>query len=190
MRRLGVGLAVSTVVLILIAGCGTATVPEAKPEAMRDAGKEVSVTRVTDGDTIEVRPRVDGTEDVRLIGIDTPETADSPRGGQPYGERASEFSEEKLGGQRVGLRFDVEKKDQYNRLLAYVYLPDGSMFNETLLREGYAQVATFPPNTRHLERFESAQRTAREAGRGIWSLPESRLCRLTDRGNGIGGGCY
>ena len=188
-RSLGIGLAVSMVVLIIIAGCETATVPEAKPEATRDAGKDVSVTRVTDGDTIEVRPKIYGTEDVRLIGIDTPETAVSPRGGQPYGERASEFSEEKLGGQRVELRFDVEKKDQYDRLLAYVYLPDGSMFNETLLREGYAQVATFPPNTRHLKRFESAQRTAREAGRGIWSLPQSRLCRLTDRGNRIGGGC-
>lgn len=163
--------------------------PEGTPEARQDSAKDVSVTRVTDGDTIEVRPRIDGTEDVRLIGIDTPETAGSPRGGQPYGERVAEFSEEKLGGQRVELRFDVEKKDQYGRLLAYVYLPDGSMFNETLLREGYAQVATFPPNVRHLKSFESAQRTAREAERGIWSLPDSRLCQLTDRGNGIGDNC-
>ena len=185
MIKLGFGLVAYVVVLILAAGCGAATAPEVKQEADRN----VSVTRVTDGDTIEVSPRIEGTEDVRLIGIDTPETAGSPRGGQPYSEKADEFSEQKLGGQRIGLRFDVEKKDQYGRLLAYVYLPNGSMLNETLLREGYAQVATFPPNVRHLGSFESAQRMAREAERGIWSLPESRLCQLTDRGNGIGGGC-
>ena len=178
-------LATFTLVLILISSCGT----ETAPEATRDSAKDVSVASVTDGDTIKVSPEIDGIEDVRFIGIDTPETAGSPRGGQPYGEEASEFSEEKLGGRSVKLRFDAEKKDQYDRLLAYVYLPDGSMFNETLLREGYAQVATFPPNVRHLNRFETIQRTAREAGRGIWSLPENRLCQLTDRGNGIGGSC-
>jgi micrococcal nuclease len=63
------------------------------------------------------------------------------------------------------------------------------MFNETFLREGYAQVATFPPNTRYVDRFEDAQREAREARHGLWSLPEDELCRLRDQGNGIGGGC-
>jgi micrococcal nuclease len=57
-----------------------------------------------------------------------------------------------------------------------VYLSDGTMFNETLLREGYAQIATFPPNTRYVDRFEDAQEEAREVGRGIWSLPEGELC--------------
>lgn len=171
--------------LIFIVGCGGETVSD----SARDAQREVVVTRVTDGDTIEVRPAINGTKDVRLIGVDAPETAGSPRGAQPYGEEASRFSEERLEGRRVTLRFDVEKKDQYGRLLAYVYPPDGEMFNETLLKEGYAQVATFPPNVRHLGSFETAQRSAREAGRGIWNLPEGRLCRLTDRGNGIGGGC-
>ena len=85
------------------------------------------------------------------------------------------------------LEFDAERKDDYGRLLAYAYLTDGTMFNETLLREGYAQVAIFPPNTRYLERFEEAQEEAREARRGIWGLPEGELCRLRDRGNGIGG---
>jgi micrococcal nuclease len=60
------------------------------------------------------------------------------------------------------------------------------MFNETLLREGYAQVATFPPNTRYLNRFEEVQKEAREDGRGIWRLSEDELCRLRDRENGIG----
>lgn len=169
--------------LMLLSGCevtegsGTTT----------DAPREVSVSRVVDGDTIEVRPSINGTEDVRLIGIDTPETESSPRGAQPYGEEASRFTEQRLEGRRATLRFDVEQKDDYGRVLAYVYLPDGTFFNEELLERGYAQVATFPPNVRHRERFEEAQREAREAERGLWGLPESQLCRLTDRGNGVGG---
>lgn len=177
--------AVSILALGVATGCGPVTLPESNSDAERTA----TVARVTDGDTVEIRPAIDGEEDLRLIGVDTPETAGSPRGAQPYGEEAAEYAEEKLEGRRVTLRFDVEKTDQYDRLLAYVYLSDGSMFNETLLEEGYAQVATFPPNVRHLGSFETAQRMAREAERGIWSLSESQLCRLTDRGNGIGGGC-
>ena len=172
--------------LAVLAGCGAATAPETE----RDVEREALVTRVTDGDTVEVRPAIHGTEDVRLIGVDAPETAGSPRGAQPYGEKVARFTEQRLEGQRVTLRFEVEKKDQYGRLLAYVYLPDGSMFNETLLEEGYAQVATFPPNVRYLGRFKMAQMAAREADRGIWGLPEDQLlCQLTDRDNGIGGGC-
>jgi micrococcal nuclease len=75
----------------------------------------------------------------------------------------------------------VERTDRYGRLLAYVRLQDGSMFNEVLLKEGYAQIATFPPNVRYVERFEKAQREAREAGRGLWGLPEGQLCQQTDR---------
>ena len=87
------------------------------------------------------------------------------------------------------LELDAEEEDDYGRLLAYVYRSDGSMFNEALVREGYAQVATFPPNTRYLDRFEKAQEEAREAGRGLWGLPEGKACELRDLGNGIGYGC-
>lgn len=128
-----------------------------------------------------------GTTDVRLIGVDAPETG-GPRGAQPYGEEAHDFARFVLEGEKVILQTDEEKRDQYGRLLAYVWLPDGKMFNETLLREGYAQVATFPPNTRYLDRFVAAQKSAREAERGLWGLPDEELCRLTDRGNGIGEG--
>lgn len=146
------------------------------------------VSRIVDGDTVEVSPRVDGIEDVRLIGVDAPEEfGDS--GAEPYSEEASAFAEENLAGKQVRLEFDEERVDDYGRLLAYVHL-GGEMFNEALIREGYAQVATFPPNTRHLDRFEAAQSEARGAGRGIWSLPENESCALRDRGNGVGGGCW
>jgi micrococcal nuclease len=142
-----------------------------------------------DGDTVRVEPVVEGEEDVRLIGVDTPEGAGSPRGPQPLAGEAERFTQERLEGRRVVLEFDVEKVDDYGRALAYVRLPDGTLFNEALLREGYAQVATFPPNTRHLKEFEEAQREARKAEEGIWGLPAGEACLLTDRGNGIGSGC-
>jgi hypothetical protein len=94
-----------------------------------------------------------------------------------------------LDGEEVRLELDVQKIDPYGRLLAYVNLPDGEMFNETLVSEGYAQVATFPPNVKYQERFLEAQRETRAANRGLWGLAARQLCQQTDRGNGIGGGC-
>jgi micrococcal nuclease len=144
---------------------------------------ETTVYRITDGDTVNISPEVRDNGTVRLIGVDTPER------GEPLYEEAAAFAEDDLEGERVTLELDAEEEDDYGRLLAYVYGSDGSMFNEALVREGYAQVATFPPNTRYLDRFEKAQGEAREAGRGIWGLTEGEACQLRDRGNGIGGGC-
>jgi micrococcal nuclease len=128
---------------------------------------KVEVTRVVDGDTIDISPSVEGRSRVRLIGMDTPEVH---FGTQPYGPEASAFAKRELEGEEVDLELDVQKIDPYGRLLAYVYLPDGQMFNETLFEEGYAQVATFPPNVKYQDRFLAAQREAREANRGLWGL--------------------
>ncbi len=171
---------------ILLSGCSSRLVSDGLPGGEATADTEATVVRVTDGDTVGITPKIDGEDRVRLIGVDTPET-NPEQGPEPYGEEAARFTRKILEDQDVTLEFDVEREDDYGRLLVYVYLPDGTMFNETLLREGYAQVATFPPNTRYLDRFEEAQEQAREAGRGIWGLSEGELCRLRDRGNGIGG---
>ena len=174
-------------VTFTLPGCSSRLVSSDPPGKSEEAEVEVAVTRTTDGDTVKISPEVDGEDRVRLIGVDTPET--TGRMPEPYGEEAARFTRETLEGRDVSLEFDAEREDDYGRLLAYAYLPDSSMFNEALLREGYAQVATFPPNTRYLERFEEAQEEAREARRGLWGLPEGELCRIRDRGNGIGGGC-
>ena len=166
---------------ILHAGCGPRSASNESPA--RGSGVEATVYRVADGDTVSVEPGIGGEDSVRLIGVDAPEVTDD----QPYAAEAASFAEDRLDGRRVRLEFDAEERDDYGRVLAYVYLPDSSMFNETLLREGLAQVATFPPNTRYVSRFEGAQEEAREAGRGIWDLPTGESCRLRDRGNGIGG---
>jgi micrococcal nuclease len=160
--------------------------PAPSPEdKLADLGKVVTVSRVVDGDTIEVSPAVGGIPDVRLIGMDTPETYS---GTEPYGEEASAFTTQRLEGRQVALEFDVERIDPYGRVLAYVWLPDGKMFNEVLVREGYAQVATFPPNVKYTDRFLAAQRQARAEGAGLWGLSRSQQCELANKGNGIGEG--
>ncbi len=149
-----------------------------------------TVTRVVDGDTIEISPAIDGITDVRLIGVDTPETKEPGCAPQPYGPEASSYAESVLSGRQVELEFDVEKTDRYGRLLAYVYPEGGEMFNEDLVEGGYAQVYPYPPNTRYADRFAAAQDRAATAGLGIWALGPDQLILLTDRGNGIGAdGC-
>jgi micrococcal nuclease len=150
-------------------------------------GTTVTVSRVIDGDTIEVSPAVNGLKDVRLIGVDTPETVDPAEGIEPYGPQASDFATRELALRRVRLEFDEERMDRYGRLLAYIFL-DGSMFNEELVEKGYAQAYPYPPNTTHAATFAVAQRRARAAGLGIWGLSMAQKCQLADRGNGIGEG--
>ncbi len=135
---------------------------------------EATVTRVVDGDTVEVALAGGRAEKMRLIGVDTPETIHPTRGEEPYGREASDFTKARLTGRKVLLETDVEERDRYGRLLAYLYLPDGTMFNATLVAEGYAQTMTIPPNVRYVEVFRALQAGARDGGRGLWGLPESQ----------------
>jgi micrococcal nuclease len=129
---------------------------------------QAQVLRVIDGDTIEVSWG-DTKEKVRLIGVDTPESVHPDQSKNvPYGKIASEFTKSTLEGQTVGLEFDVQERDRYGRLLAYVYLGD-IMFNKLLLDEGHASISTFPPNVRYVSMFTDAQTAARDAGKGQWA---------------------
>ena len=126
------------------------------------------VIRVVDGDTIIVEFG-DVEERVRLIGIDTPESVHADEAKNTIeGKIASDFTKSKLEGKNVNLEFDIEERDQYGRLLAYVWL-DGKMFNRVLLEEGYAQIATFPPNVKYVYDFKLLERKAKENQRGFWS---------------------
>jgi micrococcal nuclease len=126
------------------------------------------VVRAVDGDTIEVRfgGRV---EDVRLIGVDTPETVDPDKPVQCFGRRASRFEHRRVEHRRVRLVFGVERRDVYGRLLAYVYL--GPFFvNAELVRHGLARTLEIPPNTRFASRFGRLEMAAALAGRGLWGV--------------------
>lgn len=123
------------------------------------------VTKVIDGDTFWI----DDAEKVRLIGIDAPESRNTGRKKIGYyGKEAKAFLKSYLSGKKVELKFDVGHRDQYHRLLAYVYLEDGTFLNAELVKQGYATVYTVPPNVKYADLFLKLQREAREDGRGLW----------------------
>lgn len=124
------------------------------------------VTRVVDGDTIEVRLGGE-REDVRYIGVDTPETVEPGEPVRCYGPAASRFNHRLVEGRRVRLVFDRERRDDYGRLLAYVYLGD-RLVNAELLRGGLARTLEIPPNDRFADRFRRLEMGAARAGRGLW----------------------
>src|SRR5215204_5223363 len=126
----------------------------------------VPVTRVVDGDTIEVR--IDGgVEDVRYIGVDTPETVKPGTPVQCFGPRASAFNHGLVEGRQVRLVFGSERRDTYGRLLAYVYL--GRRFvNASLVRRGLARTLAIPPNDRFAPGLRRLELGAARAGRGLW----------------------
>jgi len=126
-----------------------------------------TVVRVVDGDTIKVRFN-DRTEKVRYIGMDTPETHHPTRGEEPGGREATAVNRWLVDGKTVRLEMDVQERDRYGRLLAYVYVGN-LMVNAELVRLGYAQVMTIPPNVKYASLFVKLHREAREAGRGLWA---------------------
>jgi micrococcal nuclease len=138
----------------------------------------VYVTRAIDGDTIKLSTG----EHVRFIGIDCPESRynaklerDIARSRKDMnvilnmGKEASKFTRHLVEGKRVRLEFDVRKYDKYGRLLAYVYLEDGTFVNAKIMEEGYAQVMTIPPNVKYADTFLKLQREARDKHKGLWN---------------------
>ena len=124
------------------------------------------VVRAVDGDTIEARigKRL---EDVRYIGVDTPETVKPDTPVQCFGPRASSFNHHLVEHRWVRLVFGVERRDVYDRLLAYVHL--GRRFvNASLVRRGLARSLTIPPNDRFAPLFRRLELRAARAGRGLW----------------------
>jgi micrococcal nuclease len=149
-------------ILALVACGGSSSDRDASP-----TGNHTTVVRHVDGDTFWVGDR----ERVRLIGVDTPETDHPSRAVECFGAEAGGFLGDLLPlGTEVRLEYDVERQDRYGRTLAYVYrAEDGLFVNGELVRAGYAQVYTAPPNVAHADEFLAFQRQAREAGRGLWS---------------------
>lgn len=129
------------------------------------------VTKVVDGDTIAVN--LNGKiETLRLIGIDTPETVDPRKPVQCFGHEASDKAKEVLGGQAIYLEADPSQgeRDKYNRLLRYVFLQDGTNFNQMMIAQGFAHEYTYgsKPYKYQLD-FKNAQNAARVANLGLWN---------------------
>mgnify|MGYP003379815169 CR=1 FL=1 len=164
MRRLGI-----FGVLVLSAACSgtsqlasTTTTGVLTPNAV--------VLYVSDGDTIGVT--IDGVEErVRLIGIDTPETKKPDTPVECFGPEASAFTESLLpDGTELYLERDIEARDPYGRLLAYVYrTSDGMFVNLEIIAQGFALPLTIAPNSAHADEFVTAARAADAAGTGLWA---------------------
>ena len=139
---------------------------------------DILVTRVIDGDTLQLETG----ERVRLIGIDTPEMHESDKlyrdsartkqdiaTIQALGKRSYEFTKKLVEGKRVSLEFDVERYDRYKRILAYVYIKDGTFLNAQIVSQGYANLMTYPPNVKYADLFLKLYKQARENNRGLWA---------------------
>lgn len=137
-------------------------------------GEWVLVTHVTDGDTIGVG-RGWRYQTVRLIGIDTPETVHPEKPIEFFGPEASEFTKRQLEGKKVHLELEPSTQyDDYGRLLAYVFLIDGTLFNAELVRQGYARVIA-PTPFRYYKDFKNYEREARVLGLGLWAAKGETL---------------
>jgi micrococcal nuclease len=134
-------------------------------ETSREGTGTASVKRVIDGDTIEM----ENGDKVRYIGINTPESVDPRKKVECFGKEAAAFNRKLVEGRSVRLERDVSDHDRYGRLLRFVYLEDGTLVNEMLVREGYASVATYPPDVAKKDLFIAAEQEARIEQRGLWN---------------------
>lgn len=138
------------------------------PEPAKKRTGYYRVTRVVDGDTLEIE-RSGKPERIRLIGIDTDEIGRDKIDPNSYGWRASMHVFDLLEADpQVKLKYDKERTDKYDRTLAYVYLTDGRMLNEVLMKEGWAKVLRIAPNTKHATDFQRMEKEARNARLGRW----------------------
>ncbi len=134
------------------------------PAVQRANREVVTVSKVVDGDTIEIT----GGRKLRYIGIDTPETVDPRRPLQCFGKEASNRNKELVLGKQVELEKDVSETDKFGRLLRYVYVGE-RMINEQLVQEGYAHASSYPPDIMYQERLTAVQAKARVENKGLWA---------------------
>jgi len=134
------------------------SVKDSSESSSINANRSVKVTRVLDGDTIEI----ESGERVRYLGINAPES------GQPFFTEATRENERLVAGRTVALEFDVQTQDRYKRLLAYVWVGD-VLVNEEIVKNGYAVIETIQPNVKYQDLILKAQQEARNACRGLWA---------------------
>ncbi len=154
---------------VLLTACSNGSRHESD-ESPTALDANATVEYVVDGDTVDMI--IDGVEErVRLIGIDTPETKKANTPIQCFGPEATAFTQSLLPeGTAVYLERDVEARDVYGRLLAYAYVAQtGAFVNLEIVREGYAQPLTIPPNVAHSAEFVDAARAAERDNAGLWS---------------------
>jgi len=160
-----------TVLLLVMLGLTGCVDQKADPASNPKQFQSAQLVEVVDGDTAMFK--INGkVETVRFLLVDTPETHYPKKGKQPFGPEASEFTKNLLThAKRITLEFDVEKRDEYGRMLAYVYA-DGKSVQEELLKRGLARVSYIYESRRHLTKYRKTEDVARKKQNGIWQCPE------------------
>jgi endonuclease YncB( thermonuclease family) len=162
---------VSIVLTIIIILLGGYTLQQPQQETITKGPVDPGyyrVVKISDGDTISVD--TNGVEeDIRMIGVDTPETHHPSKPVQCFGKAATQFTTDFIGTKPVRLEADPlnDNRDRYSRLLRYVYTPDGKMLNRELIAEGYGFAYTSFPMEK-TEEFQKLEDTAREKSLGLW----------------------
>lgn len=170
----------------LLTGCGTTSgssgngdldgIYSRYPELKGRPYTTVEVKRVVDGDTFETS----NGDKVRLVGMNTPETVKPNSPVEKYGKEASAYTKQQLTGKTVHMFTDTGDKDKYGRLLRYVFIKgEAEMYNERMLREGYANTMTIPPNVMFAKKFVEVEREARNKGKGLWGTTSDQKSGLT-----------
>ena len=159
--------------LLLIAFTSTSSSCSSKSARKEKVAGYFWVKKIVDGDTFYIEDDTEKGTKIRLIGVDAPESKNvfKKKIGY-YGKEAKEYLTNLLSGKRVRLEYDLDRFDQYQRTLAYVYLEDGTFVNADLVKNGYAMVMTVPPNVKFAEEFLRLQQEARENNRGLWAIHE------------------
>src|SRR4051794_7094791 len=165
-ERRVIGVAKVVLALLAVGGAGTATAVALAPEPSTDSA---TVTRVVDGDTVDVD--IDGrSERIRLLNVDTPETKDPNQPVQCLGPEATAFLTGLLPpGTSVRLEYDRERTDRYDRTLAAVFSTDSTLVNAETARQGLAAVIVIDGNDRFYPPIAAARDEAVAAGRGLYS---------------------
>ncbi|MFZ6004800.1 MAG: thermonuclease family protein [Actinomycetota bacterium] len=158
-------------VVIVAALCGSCAWRDTPRDGSATEAGSAVVLHPIDGDTIEVRV-AGSVERVRLIGIDTPESVARDRPVECFGPEAKTRTAELLPeGTEVRLERDIEARDRYDRLLAYVFrASDGAFINLLLVEEGFAEADAFAPNVTRQAELDRAESAARAAERGLWPV--------------------
>jgi len=128
----------------------------------------VTVTKVSDGDTFWATDTKGENIKFRPIGFNCPEESNFGKPAEPYNEEATAYTDSMIMDKTIYVEYDVQKTDKWGRHLVYVYLEDGRMLNEEILKDGWAELATYPPNVKYVERFKDAYRNARVSEQGMW----------------------
>lgn len=138
---------------------------------MQEKGsRKYKIIKIIDGDTYQL----DNKEKIRLIGVNTPEIHHPTKGTEYFGQEADEFAKGLLLNKKVTLKYDISQRDKYGRLLAYVYLSDGTLVNALLVQEGYAEIMTVPPNVKFADLFLKLEREARKKKLGLWAVTSEK----------------